>query len=279
MKNIGIIGFGSMGSMLAEALLRNEVIKPSRLYLYSRTPQKYKKFCLSYPEVVTANTISELVQSVKYIFVCVPPLNVKAVLEKIAKENKKDSVIISFAASVTLDCIGSVIGEKISRIIPNITAEVDEGVFLACHGQYLDIDSIAFIERLLSYIGVVHCVPESEIELYTDITSCSPGIFSSIFQKFIESAQKFGKIEKDLATEMFTQSLFGVTKLYKDKRMGFEETISRVARKGGVTEVGISVISEKQPEVFDEVFEKTLENHRIKKQRMLEEYGLTSRST
>lgn len=60
--------------------------------------------------------------------------------------------------------------------------------------------------------------------------------------------------------------------------MGFEETISRVARKGGVTEVGISVILEKQPLVFQEVFEKTLQNHKEKRLKTLGDYGLTSAS-
>jgi len=279
MKNMGFIGFGSMGSMLVEALLRNDVVEERRLVLFSRSPEKFASFSSRHPNVAIAGSIEELVRMVGYVFVCVPPANVKEVLHEIRAAKDSDCVVVSLAASVSLDCLSSVVGEQVSRIIPNITAEVDEGVFLACHGEFLDPGSSAFIERILSYVGTVYVVPENQIEVYTDITSCSPGFFSKVFEVFLESAKRTTAVDPDLALGMFLDTIQGLARLYKERDLDFEGTIRRVARKGGVTEVGVQVIAEKLPEVFDEVFAKTLENHRVKKAKMEGSYGLASPST
>lgn len=216
MKTIGIIGFGSMGSMLAEALLRNDVVEPRAICLYSRTAERYAEFCTEHFEVVVARSITDLMAKSEIVFICVPPASVKPVLQEISESDVQDKAFVSFASSVTIDCLSSIVGRRVSRIVPNINAEVGEGLFLVCHGSGIDSESASRIEGLLSKIGVVYRIPESEIEIYTDLTSCSPGIFSSVFATFIESSLQFGKIDKDLATEMVIQSLYGVTKLYKE---------------------------------------------------------------
>lgn len=181
-------------------------------------------------------------------------------------------------ASVTLDCLGSLWGDRVDRVIPNITAEADEGAFLVCHGPRLPVAQAAALETLLSPFATLYPIPEDQIEVYTDLASCSPGFFSAVFQEFLGAAQRSGPIDADLAARLFTQTLSGLTRLYRDQGMGLDETITRVARRGGVTEVGISVVRERLPRVFDEVFEKTLENHRSKKEAILESYGVPLRS-
>lgn len=274
MPNLGFIGLGSMGTMLVEALLRTDAIPAKRLIVYNRTLPKSHRLGKRYPGITVAHSIADLVSQAKFVWICVPPGNVKEVLHEIQKSQRKDTVVVSLAASVTLDCLSSVVGVRVSRVIPSITAEVDEGVFLACHGELLDDSSSSYLERVLSHVGVVYPVAENHLELYTDITSCSPGIFSEIYRVFLQSARRFGPIDDAVATEMFVNSLSGTAKLYKDRVLSFEDMIKRVARKGGVTEVGISVVAERLPAVFDEVFRRTLENHAAKKKRMREDYGL-----
>ena len=44
--------------------------------------------------------------------------------------------------------------------------------------------------------------------------------------------------------------------------MNFEEVVTRVATKGGITEEGTKVVYEKFPAIASELFEKTLEKRR-----------------
>jgi pyrroline-5-carboxylate reductase len=125
----------------------------------------------------------------------------------------------------------------------------------------------------LNNLGIIYEIKESQFEIYTDITSCAPGIFSSIFSEFIKSACKHGSINDDDALTMFIQTLYGLSKMYKEKHIDFNETIARVARKGGITEVGIAVVKEKAPSLFDEIFDKTLAKHEMRKQEFKKEFS------
>lgn len=269
---IGIIGLGSMGRMLVEGWLRGG-IRGERLSLFSRTPARYEDLRFQHPEVRVAPTIPELVQQVDLVFLAVPPSEVKGVLEKITTGGNQHLVVVSLAASVTLACLQSVVGHRVCRVIPNIAAEVDEGTFLFCQGGLGKEDGRLVVE-LLSNMGAVYPIPEDLIEVYTDLTSCSPGIFSAVFQLFLASAHRFGDLDPALARQLFLHSLSGLTKLYRERNLDFDQVVSRVARKGGVTEVGIQVVNQGLPGTFDEVFEKTLEDHREKKRKMLKTYGL-----
>jgi pyrroline-5-carboxylate reductase len=57
---------------------------------------------------------------------------------------------------------------------------------------------------------------------------------------------------------MVLQTLYGTLRLMLEKKMGFEQVISRVATKGGITEEGVKVINNHMPSVFDELFDETL---------------------
>ena len=48
-----------------------------------------------------------------------------------------------------------------------------------------------------------------------------------------------------------------------DKDMSFEEVVSRVATKGGITEEGTKVIYDQFPMTAEELFNKTLEKRKI----------------
>jgi pyrroline-5-carboxylate reductase len=51
--------------------------------------------------------------------------------------------------------------------------------------------------------------------------------------------------------------------------MNFEEVINRVATKGGITEEGVKVLRAGLPEIFDELFQQTL-NKRNKTAEMID---------
>ena len=51
--------------------------------------------------------------------------------------------------------------------------------------------------------------------------------------------------------------------LMLQKGMSFEDVVTRVATKGGITEEGTKVVYEGFPETADLLFEKTLEKRRL----------------
>ena len=55
----------------------------------------------------------------------------------------------------------------------------------------------------------------------------------------------------------------GTANYLLEKDVAFEELVSRVATKGGITEEGTKVINVKLPEIISEIFARTLEKLRV----------------
>lgn len=273
MDRIGIIGLGSMGTMIANGLLSSGTIPQEDLIVFTHTLRKAEVLRERYAAIRIGADNSDVVLKSDIVFVCVPPNQIKPVLLEIKNAIGPDMHLVSLAAYVSLGHIGSIFDGQVSKVIPSFASEVNEGVFLTCHNNKVTDAAKARLDAILAKLGAVYEIDESQFEIYSDITSCSPGIFSSIFSEFIRSAGRHGNIDAQRALEMFVQTLYGLSKLYKEKRLGFDETIARVARKGGITEIGISVVNDKAPALFDEIFETTLAKHEMRKREFDEEYS------
>ena len=68
-----------------------------------------------------------------------------------------------------------------------------------------------------------------------------------------------------------TMSATGDLMLTND--MTFDEVVTRVATKGGITEEGTKVIYEMFPEAADEMFDKTLEKRKQTAKKAAEAFG------
>ena len=67
----------------------------------------------------------------------------------------------------------------------------------------------------------------------------------------------------EMIVEMVLNTMKATGNLMLEKGMSFEDVVTRVATKGGITQEGTKVIYEMFPEAADELFEKTLEKRRI----------------
>jgi len=69
--------------------------------------------------------------------------------------------------------------------------------------------------------------------------------------------------DEDEINEMIIHTLYATSKLILETGMSFEQLVSRVATKGGITQEGVVVFDETLPDVFERVFFKTLEKRKV----------------
>lgn len=256
---LGFIGYGSMGSMLIDAFLRSGNIKPGEIIVSSRTKSKLDILKEKWIDIHTADSNSEVAQKAKYVFVCVKPLEVNGVLEEIRDSVSSDTNIISIAGAVKIAYIEKLTGAKVTKLIPSLTSEVMEGISLVCHGKTVSREESDYIEMLLNSISKVKLIREEEFDLATELTSCMPGFIASIFEEMVESAFRHtDSLSRTDIEEMVLRTLYGTSRLFIEKNMGFSEMIDRVATKGGITEEGVKALRKGLPDVFDKMFDNTL---------------------
>lgn len=264
MIKIGIIGFGSMGSMIAKSLLTEGFIKPEEMIISTRTESSLDPLKHKWNKITISDNITAA-QKAKYIFICVKPFDVKDVIDEIKEFVTEDKHIISIAACVTMNNLESKLDRQITRVIPTITSEVFEGVTLICHNKKVNAENKKFIEDLFNCMSSVKVIKEVNFEAAADLTSCAPGMIAAILQNFMEAGLRHSSISEADAFDMIIKTFYGTALLLKETNMSFEEVIERVATKGGITEQGNRVLNAALPEVFDKVFTSTLNRHEERK--------------
>lgn len=273
MAKVGFIGYGSMGSMLVNGFISSNTLPARDIIVSTYTKEKLKKIKDKWRDINIACSNIDVVKNAKYIFVCVKPLQVRDVLAEIREFLRKDQILISIAGCVTIPNIEKLIDGKIVKIIPTLVSEVNEGITLICYNSKISGEEKSFIEKLFNSISRVKIINEDYFEVAADLTSCAPGLIAAIFQEFVEAGLRHSTFSKEEVEEMVLLTLYGTAKLLYENNMKFDETISRVATKGGITEEGVKVLKEGLPHVFDRVFEKTLTKHGVVKEIICKDFN------
>ena len=256
-KKIGFIGFGSMGSMIMNGFLDSNSINARDIMVSNRTLSKLDGLKENYPEIEISQNNTDLAKKCNPIFLFVNTGEVRNVLKEINQYLTKDAHIIHISAGLGLETLEKVFPLKITQVIPSLTSEVKEGVSLICHNEKVNSQEKKFVEDLFNNISLVKVVKEEDLDISTDLTSCSPAFIAYIIKKFADSGAERSGISEKETEEMVLQTLKGTVKLLTDKQMNFEEIISRVATKGGITEEGLKSLENDLPVVFENLFENT----------------------
>jgi len=274
MEKIGFIGYGAMGSMIIRRILSSGVLKESDLILTTRTIPKLKDLEKSYPEVEIAPDNITVARKSRKLFLFVNTGMVKKVLEEIKDHLSLNTHIIYIAAGLTMGNVGKIFPGKISKVIPSLTSEVNEGISLVAHNLQVEEEDTKFVEETFKVMGKVKIVEEDQFALGANLTSSAPAFISFILMKFTESALKKGGFTRKDAEEMVIETLYGTAKLLHSTDLTLQDVLTRVATRGGITEEGLDVLDHELPSVFDELFESTLEKYENLETELDKEYKI-----
>ena len=269
--NVGIIGFGSMGKMLAEKFSASGLVDRESLLLSSRSPEKMKD-AKKWATICKSN--AELAASSDIVFLCLRPFDLKGVLEEIRDSLKEDALLVSLNGSVSFTNLEKSLSDasyeaeeasgknpaphKIAKVIPSVTAEVDRSQTLICYNDHVTSSDKGNLKRLLICMGNVIELPEEELGMGSELVSCMPGFIASVFDVIVKASEEHTKIPHDQVVRMVLQTMIATGELMLSKDMSFEDVVTRVATPGGITEEGTKVVYEQFPKTAQVLFEKTL---------------------
>lgn len=271
MYELGLIGYGSMGSTLLRGFLSTGALAEKQVIVSNRSKGKLDDLKKRYSGVAIAADNRQLARASRMVLLGVKPRDVKGVLDEIAGYMSRDSHLVLITSGVSIADAESRFPGKISKVIPTIAAEVGAGVSLVCHSGRVGDGDAESVEKLFSSLSQVRRIEERQFEAAADLTSCGPGLLSAVIQEFARAGARHG-LSPEEAESMAVSTLYGTAKLLYEKGMAPDEVITRVATKGGITEEGVKVLRRELPETFDHVFEATLGKHEVVKAAIREQF-------
>ncbi len=239
-----IIGAGNMGITYGEGFIQSHVIPPEDLYFLERVSHKAAsvQHISDHPPY---DTPGEFVSKMDLIILSVKPQDFVALAQDLAPYIHKDQLIISIMAGVKLSSLHHLLhAEKIIRAMPNLPAQVGQGMTVFTTSQEVDKKDLFIAQNLLNTTGkAIYTPDESLLDAATAISGSGPAYVFYFMQAMIDKGREMGFSEYE-AQLLVEQTFLGAVNLLKKNNLNCSEWIQRVSSKGGTTEAAMETFSE-----------------------------------
>ena len=212
-RKISFIGGGNITEVFIERLIKSGFIFQDKV-LVSDVKQKVldelkNKYCVQ----ITKNN-EEAAKFGDFIFIAVPPPQVKTVLSENCKMIRADQVLISLAAAIPLWIFESVLCKDVAtvRVIPNTPSQIGKGSNPYCLGKHLTEQQINDVEELLSVFGLAIKIDESKMNIATALSAVGPTYFYPAIKAMKDFALSKGMNEEEAVT-IISQTISGTADL------------------------------------------------------------------
>ena len=250
-KTIGIIGFGNMGSAIAE-----RIKSKYKVFVFDKDKNKTKRL----KGIRRIGSINNLVNSVDVIILAVKPQDFDVVLNEL-KGGITRQLIITIAAGKDTGYIEEVLGKiRIVRAMPNLPAKIGQGTICLAKGSHATGADLNFSDNLFSHLGKTIELKEGQMDAATAVSGSGPGYFYKLIRienidpnngteisefaknKFIPqlsaSATKVG-FNSDQARSLAVSTSAGTIALLRESGLTPAQLEKQVTSKKGTTEAGL----------------------------------------
>ncbi len=236
MYKIGILGGGNMGTAIISRIFKDYsvlVCEKDR----SRTTILKKKYKASIVDTKT------LIQKSDIVILEVKPQDMEAVLAEIKTSlTKKNIVFVSIAAGLTTKFFEKHLGNsvRVIRTMPNMPAQIGEGVTALCKGQCATDKDLRTAEKIFAKIGEVVIVDESLMDSVTAVSGSGPAYVFLFAECFLKAAEDIG-LNKATAQKLVAATLKGSVNLLAQSDDDAATLRAKVTSKGGTTQAAMDV--------------------------------------
>ena len=208
---LGFIGCGNMGGALVRAAVKTVNGKDVAVC----DADKKKMQALASDCGAWAVNIQEVAAACKFVVVGVKPQNIRDTLGEIADilKSRKDVIIVSMAAGVSIAAIRSFIGAELPvvRIMPNTPALLGEGMIL----YTLSGVNVITENEFLSYFaaaGKFDKIAEDKMDAASALSGCGPAFVYAFAEALADGAVECG-VPRDKANLYAAQTLKGAAEM------------------------------------------------------------------
>ncbi len=256
---IGFIGAGSMGSLLVGAFVRTGAMRPEEIVVSSRTQAKLSALASQYPGLHIAASNREAAIGADYLFLCVKPLDFRSVLDEISPVLTADQIVVSITSPVKISSLEELAPSKVAKIIPSVVNAVGSGASLVMWGTRLTAEDQHALWELFSSISRPILVPEEEVRVASDLSSCGPAFMAFLLEQFIDAAVLNAGMERETATALACEMMLGTARLMLELPCSPAELQARVSVPGGITAAALESLRKSTRGAFTQVLYTTHE--------------------
>ncbi len=238
MKTIGVIGGGNMGGAIIAGICQSY-----KTYVCEKDRQRAAFLKRKYR--VGLRDIREIAQTCDVVILAVKPQDIDASLQMIQGVLRKDALIISVAAGITTQYLEQALlhGVKVVRVMPNMPAQVGEGITGVAPGHDARRKDTECACRIFQSVGKTVVINEDMMDALTAVSGSGPAYVFLFAECMIKAAKALG-FSDCLAQTLVYQTLSGSVCQLLASPDDVAVLRKRVTSKGGTTEAALKVFQQ-----------------------------------
>ena len=236
MNKIGILGGGNMGTAII-----SRVFKQYSLAVCEKDSGRARDLKKKFKAAVLDP--KALIQKSDIIILAVKPQDMEGVLAEIKIFlDKKNIFFISIAAGLTTGFFEKRLGagSRVIRAMPNMPAQIGEGVTALCKGRFASGKDLKTAEKIFAGIGETVIVDEDLMDSVTAVSGSGPAYVFLFVECFLKAAEGLG-LEKTTAQKLVAATLRGSVDLLLRSKEEAADLRAKVTSKGGTTQAAMDV--------------------------------------
>lgn len=240
---IGVIGVGNMGYPILQAI---EKTFGADKVCFTDISEKARQKVTEELKVEAFEQSSSLSKACDYVVLAVKPQFFDQVLADIKGNLKKDAIIISIAAGITIWKIKSTLGDdtRVVRSMPNTAAMLGEAMTGVCFSNDIFTEEERKIITLFfSSFGKFEIVDEKLMNAVVCANGSSPAYVYMFIEALADSVVKYG-IPRNQAYRLVAQTVLGAAKMVMETKEHPGRLKDNVCSPAGTTIAGVAALEE-----------------------------------
>lgn len=215
MSRIAVLGAGKIGESLLAGLLAGGY-SASQLMFTERYPERCAELTERYD--IPAVDVARAVAEADVLVVAVKPQDIDPVLDELAAGATSKTLVVSLCAGLPTSLYERRLpaGVPVVRVMPNTPMVVGEAMSAISAGSHAAEEHLAIAEDMLSCVGKVARVPETQQDAVTALSGSGPAYFFYLVEAMIDAGILLG-IPRALAEKLIVQAAVGSAKMLSEE--------------------------------------------------------------
>jgi pyrroline-5-carboxylate reductase len=233
---LAILGAGKLGEALLSGILRSGS-SADDVVVVERHAERAAFLKEQYG--VRAVEVPEAVSFARTIVVAVKPQDIGALLDELGPLVTPQHLVVSVAAGIPTAYLEKrLVGVPVVRVMPNTPALVDQAMSAISAGAHAGEEDLVATEALLSPVGKVLRVPETQQDAVTALSGSGPAYFFYLVEAMIDAGILLG-LPRAVAADLIVQTALGSATMLRDTGEHPVQLREAVTSPGGTTIMAI----------------------------------------
>jgi len=211
---LAVLGTGKLGEALLSGMLRAGT-PPAEIVVSARRAERAELLAERYGVRVLGSR--QAAGQAEVLLVTVKPQDIDALVDEVAPAVGPGTLVVSFAAGIPTGYYEKRLPDStpVIRVMTNTPVLVDEAMSAVSPGSHATEQHLAVVTGLLSRVGKVVRVPESQQDAVTALSGSGPAYFYYLVEAMTDAGILLG-LPRTVAHDLIVQAALGAAVMLRD---------------------------------------------------------------